>query len=101
MLILSSKSDPPFSYLVFKTKFVVSKLSTFVFKLLYSVFLTTSFLTTLINLAKSTGTVFNLPTSILPTSVFRLARFVFDAKLLTSTCVTFFRSVFFRVTAHI
>ena len=37
LLILSSKSDPSFSYLVFKTKFVESILSTFVFKLLYSV----------------------------------------------------------------
>ena len=76
LLILSSKSDPSFSYSVFKIKFVVSKLSTFAFKLLYSVFLTTSFLTTLLNLAKSTGTVFNLPASILSASVFRLARFV-------------------------
>ena len=69
-------------------------LSTFVFKLLYSVFLTKPFFTTLLNLARSTGNVFNLSASILPTSVYKLVRFVFDAKLLTSTCVTFFRSVF-------
>ena len=68
-------------------------LSTFVTNLLYSVFLTTSFFTTLLNLAKSTGTVFNLSTSILSTSVFKLARFVFDAKLLTSICVAFYRSI--------
>ena len=61
--------------------------------LLYSVFLATSFFTTLFNLDKSIGTVFNLSTSILSTSVFKLARFVFNAKLLTFTCVTFFRSV--------
>ena len=62
--ILSSKSDPSFSYLVLETKFVVSILSTCVTNLLYSVFLITSFLTTLLNLARSTGTVFNLPASI-------------------------------------
>ena len=91
---LSSKSDPFFSYLVFKTKVVVWILSTFVCKLLYSDFLTTSFFTTLLNLAKSTGKAFNLSAAILSTSVFELARFVFDAKLLTPTCVTLFRSVF-------
>ena len=62
--------------------------------LLCSVFLTTTFLTTLLNLAKSTGTVFNLPASILSTSVFKLAKFDFIAKLLTSTCDTFLKSVF-------
>ena len=40
-------------------------------------------MTTLLNLARSTGTVFNLSTSILSTSVFKLARFFFDAELLT------------------
>ena len=92
--ILSSKSDPSFSYLVLERKFVVSILSTFVTNLLYSVFLITSFLTTLLNLAKSTGTVFNLSASILSTSVFKLAKFYFSAKLLTSTCDTFFKSAF-------
>ena len=94
LLILFSKSDPSFSYLVFKIKLLVSISSTFVFKLLYSVFLTTSFFTKLLNLARSTGTVFHLSTFILSTSVFKLARFVFDAKLLTSACVTFSKSVF-------
>ena len=52
--------------------------------LLYSVFLTTSFFTTLLNLAKSLRTSVNFAMSNLATSVFKLARFVFDAKLLTS-----------------
>ena len=60
---------------------------------LYSVFLTTLFLTTLLNLARSTGTVFNLSASILSTSVFKLATFDFSVKLLTSTCDVFFKSV--------
>ena len=89
-----SKFTPSASYLVFLTKSVVSILFTLLSNLSYSVFLTTSFLTTLLNLARSTGTVFNLSASILSTSVFKLARFVFDAKLLTSTCVTFFKLVF-------
>ena len=62
--------------------------------LLYSVFLTTSSLSTLLNLARSTGTVFNLSASILSTSVFKIAKFDFSAKLMTSTCHTFFKSAF-------
>ena len=62
--------------------------------LLYTLFLTTPFFTTLLNLAKSLVTGVNLSISNLSTSVFRLARFVFDAKLLTSACVTSFKSVF-------
>ena len=69
-------------------------LSTLLINLLYSVFLTTSFFTTLLSLAKSLGTGVNFAMSNLSTSVFKLAKFVFDAKLLTSTCVTFFKSVF-------
>ena len=69
-------------------------LSTFVTNLLYSVFLTTSFFTKLLNLAKSLGNGVNLSISNLSTSVFKLAKFAFDAKLLTSTCVIFFRSTF-------
>ena len=57
--------------------------------LLYSVFLITWFFATLLNFDRSVRTVANLPASILSTSVFRLAKFVFDAKLLTSTCATF------------
>ena len=93
--ILSSKSVPSFSYLASLTKFVVSILSTFDTNLLYSVFLTRSFLTTLLNLARSTGTVFNLSASILSTSVFKLGKFDFSAKLLTSICDKFFKSVVF------
>ena len=60
----------------------------------YTAFLITSFFTTLLNLLKSTGTGANLSMSNLSTSVFKLAKFVFSAKLEVSTCVTFFRSVF-------
>ena len=58
------------------------------------VFLTTSFFTTLLSFAKSLGTGVNLSIFSLSTSVFKLAQFDFSAKLLTSTCVTFFISVF-------
>ena len=64
-------------------------LSTFVTNL-YSIFLKTSFFTTLLSLGKSLGTGANLSISHLSTSVFKLAKFDFSAKLLTSTCVTFF-----------
>ena len=57
-LIFFSKSDLSLLYAVFKINPVVSILYTVPTSLLYSVFLTTSFLTTLLNLAKSTGTVF-------------------------------------------
>ena len=43
--------------------------------LLYSVFLTTSIFTTLLNLAKSLGTGVNFAMSNLPSSVFKLAGF--------------------------
>ena len=66
--------------LVFKTKLLVSTALSIVilFKLTFYTsyfsiiisFLTTSFLTTLLNLPKSVGVVFNLSTSILSTSVF-------------------------------
>ena len=68
-------------------------LSTFVTNLLYSVFFTTSFFTS-DNLLKSTGTGTSLSISNLSTSVFKLAKFDFSAKLLTSTCDTFSKSVF-------
>ena len=55
-LIFFSKSGLSVSYLVFRTNPVVSMLSPFVTNLLYSIFLTTSFFTTLLNLAKSSGT---------------------------------------------
>ena len=89
LLILSSKSDPSFSYLVFKTKFVVSIPSTLATNLSYSVFLTTS-----LNLAKSPATGVSLSISSLSTSVFKLAKFHFSAELLTSICDICFKSVF-------
>ena len=55
----------------------------------YSVFLTRSFFTASLSLLKSTGTGVNLSISSLSTSVFRLAKFDFSAKLLTSTCDIF------------
>ena len=67
---------------------MVSILSTFVDNLLYSAFLT-SFFFYITCLAKSLGTGINFAMSNLSTSVLKLARFVFNAKLLTSTCVAF------------
>ena len=57
-------------------------------------FLTTSPFTTLLNLLKSVGTGANLSMSNLSTSVFKLAKFVFNAKLEVSTCEIFLISVF-------
>ena len=66
-------------------------LSIFLTNLSYSVFLTT-FFTALLSL----GTGVNLSISSLSTSVFKLAKFDFSAKLLTSTCDIFFKSVFLK-----
>ena len=55
-LIFFSKFDLSVSFVVFKTNPVVSMLLTIATNLLYSLFLTTSFFTTLLNLAKSLGT---------------------------------------------
>ena len=55
----------------------------------YTVFLTTSFFTTLLSFAKSLGTGVNLSISSLSTSVFKLPKFDFSAKLLTSVCDIF------------
>ena len=82
----------------------------------YSVFLTTSFFTTLLSLLKSTGTganlsisnlstllfkllklfgkIFNLSISNLSTSVFKLGKFDFSAKLEVSTYEIFLISAF-------
>ena len=84
--ILISNSDLSVSYLVFKTNPLVLILSTLSPKLLYTSFLTTSFFTTSLNLLKSKETGANLSTSNLSTSVFKLAKFVFNAKLEVSTC---------------
>ena len=59
-------------------------LTTFVTNLLYKFFLTTSFFTTLLSLAKSLGTDVNLTISSLSTSAFKLAKFDFSANLLAS-----------------
>ena len=58
--ILSSRALVSVVNLFLVTKPEVSIASTLFFKVLYSVFLTASFLTTLLNLARSLGTVFNL-----------------------------------------
>ena len=81
-------------YLVFKANSLVSTLFTLATNLLYKAILTALFLTTSLNLLKSTGTGANFSLSNLSTSVFRLAKFVFSAKVEVSTCVTFLRSVF-------
>ena len=69
-------------------------LSTFVTNSSYSVFLTTSFLTAVLNLAKQLGTGVNLSISSLYISVLRLDKLDFSAKLLVSTCDIFLKSVF-------
>ena len=68
-------------YLVFKENPPVSILFTLATNLSYTVFLTTSFFTTLLNLLKSRETDTNLLISNLSTSVFVLPKFVFSAKL--------------------
>ena len=59
----------------------------------YTVFLTTSFFTTVLSLAKSLGTGVNLSISSLSTSVFKLVKFDFSAKLLASTCDIFLNQI--------
>ena len=81
-------------YLVFYSKSLVPILSTFATNLSYSVFLKTSFVTTLLNLLTSSGRGFNLSMPNLFISVFKLAKFVLDAKLKVSTCERFLISVF-------
>ena len=76
--ILFSDFNLSASYLVFKRNPQVSILFTWLTNLLYSVFLITPFFTTLDNLLKSTGTVFSLSVSNVSTSVFKLAKFVFN-----------------------
>ena len=81
-------------YFAFKTNVLVSILFTFAANSSYKVLLITSFLTASLNLFKQTGIGANVSMSNLSTSVSRLAKFVFSAKLEVSTCVTFFRSVY-------
>ena len=88
---LFSTSDLFVSYLVFKTNPLVSILFTFGTNLSYTIFFTTSLLTTLLSLLKSTGTVFHLSTSILSISAFKLAKSDFAANVDVSTPVAFFK----------
>ena len=92
--MLFSNSVLSVLYLVFNAKSLVSILSTFATNLLYTVFLTTSFFTTSLKLLKSTEIGTNLSIFNLSTSVFRLAKLVFSAKLEGSTCEIFLISVF-------
>ena len=64
----------------------MSILFSFATNLSWTVFLTASFFTTLLSLIKSTGTGTNLSISNLSGSVFKLAKFDFNAKLEVSTC---------------
>ena len=61
---------------------------------LYSAFLTTSFFTASLNLLKSTRTGTSLSISNLSAPVFKLAKFVFNAKLEVSTCEIVLMSAF-------
>ena len=79
---------------VFNTKSLASILFTLATNLSYTSFLTTSFFTTSLNLLKSTGTGTNLSISNLSTSLFKLDKFVFNAKLEVSTCEIFLTSAF-------
>ena len=56
--------------------------------------LTISLFTALLSFLKSTGTVFNLSTSIFSVSTFKLDRSDFDANLDVSTPVAFLKYVF-------
>ena len=91
-LISFCKYDLPVSYFVFKANplvlilFIATNLS-------HTVFLTKLLFTTLLNLLKSTGTVFNLVTSILSASAFKLAKSDFASNLDVITPVSFFESV--------
>ena len=80
-------------YLDLNTKSLGSILSTFATNLLYTVFLT-SFFTTSLNLLKTTGIGVNLSISNLSTSVFRSGKLVFSAKLEVSSCEIFLISIF-------
>ena len=94
--ILFSNSDLSVSYLVFKTNPLVSILFTLATNLLYTSFLTTSFFTRSLSLLKSTGTGTNLSISNLSTPVFKVGKFVFNAKLEVATCEMFLMSGFVR-----
>ena len=84
------------SYLAFKANPPLPILFTLVTNLSDTVFLTTSFLTTLLNLLKSTRTVFNCLHLHSSTSTFRLAKSDFAANLDVSASVAFFNSAFYN-----
>ena len=92
-LIFLSKCDLSASYLVFKKNPLISIFFTLVTNLSDLVALITSFLTTLLSLLQSIFKFFNFSTSIFSTSVFRVAKFDFSAKLEVSIRVAFFKSV--------
>ena len=87
--ILFFNSDLSALYLVFTTNPLVLILSSLATNLLYTSFLTPSFFTASLSLLKSIRTGTNLLKSNLSTSVFNLAKFVFNAKLEVSTCEIF------------
>ena len=87
---LFSNFDLSVSYLVFKTNLLVSILFTLVTNLSYVSFLTKSFFTTSLIILKSTGSDTNLSISSLSTSVFKLAKFVFNKKYLKYQHVKYF-----------
>ena len=91
-----SNSYVSVSYLVFRTNPLVSILFTLATNLSYTVFLTTSLFATLLNLLKSVGTGANLSMSNLSTSVYKLAKFVFNAKLEVTICEIFLISAFVK-----
>ena len=90
--IFFSKYDLSASYLDFKTNPRIS--ITLATNISYTVFLTTSCFTASLNLLTSTGTGTNLSICNLSTSVFKLARFDFSAKLEVSIPVASFKSAF-------
>ena len=89
-----SNFDLSVPHLVFKTNPLLLILSTLATNLSYKSFLTTSFFTTSLSLIKSIGTDADLSISNLSTSVFKLAKFVFNAKLEVSTREIFLISAF-------
>ena len=89
LLVFFSRFDLSVSYVSFKTSPVVSILSALETNLLYSTFFKTLFFTTLLNFVRSLGTGFDVSISNLSTSVFKLAKLDFNAKLLISICNIF------------
>ena len=86
--------DLSVSYLVFKTNSLVSILFTFATNLSYTVFLPTSFFTTLLSLLKLTGTGPNSSISNLSISALKLAISAFAASLGGSIPAAFYKSAF-------